>query len=469
MLKSIGLAGLAALFAGAAAASQSEMDLRTAVAEALETNPEVLQAVENRRAVAFERRQARALYGPTVSFEGSAGFRELDNPSREAAGLGDETLEPLEASLFAEQVIFDGLNRHGEARRQYARLQGASSRVEERAEFIALEVGREYVNLGLQERLVVLARENIDFHEGVVNRLAQGVESRTVSATDLQQARERLAAASRRFVEAQRDRAEAGFALERLVGAPIAGYVDAPRLGAVAPQSLAEAVETARENNPQILIAQAGVGAAEGEMDSARSGYLPRVSLEGRVRTGEDIDAFSGDTTDAQVRAVVRWTLFDSGRSIANVSEQARRVDESRYRLHQVQREVDQEVRVAYERLERERELIANLRDQARFADEVVEGYASQFAAGQRSLLDLLDAQNSRLSVRQLLATSEHALIFAEYRLLAAAGGLVEALELEAPVESRLFEEETQAAPEDAEQDDPEGWLRRVLNRLPGG
>jgi len=468
MLKFMGFAGVFAIALTAAAPAQNTLDLRSAVAEALESNPEVLQAVENRRAVAFERRQARALYGPTVSIEAAAGFRELDNPSREAAGLGDETLEPVEASLFAEQVIFDGLNRHGEARRQYARLQGASSRVEERAEFIALEVAREYVNFGLQERLVELARENIDFHEAVVDRLAQGVESRTVSGTDLQQARERLSASRRRLVEAQRDRAEAGYALERLVGAPVAAYVDAPRLAAFGPQTLADAIATAREDNPQILIAQAGVGAAEGEMDSARSGYLPRVSLEGRVRTGEDIDAFSGETTDAQVRAVMRWTLFDSGRSLANVSEQARRVDESRYRLHQVQREVDQEVRVAFERLTRERELIASLRDQSRFADDVVEGYASQFNAGQRSLLDLLDAQNSRLSVRQLLATSEHALIFAEYRLLAATGGLVEALELEAPVESRLFEEETQAALEDGEQDDPEGWLRRVISRLPG-
>ncbi len=469
MFKLTVFAAAAAFIAAGSASGQETMDLRSAVEEALTSNPEILQAIENRRAVAFERNQARSLYGPTVTFEASAGFRELDNPSREAAGLGDETLEPVEAQIFAEQVLFDGLGRSGELRRQRARLDGASWRVDERAEFIALEIAREYVNLGLQERLVELARENIDFHEGVVARLERGVASRTVSATDLQQARERLAAAQRRLVEAQRDRAEAGYALERLVGAPVASYVDVPRMSALMPGDLADAVDAAREGNPQILIAKAQVSASEGERESARSGYLPRVSLEGRVRTGEDIDAFSGDTTDTQVRAVMRWTLWDSLRTSNDVREQSRRVEESRYRLHQVQRDVDREVRVSWERVERERELIAQLRDQSRFADEVVEGYASQFSAGQRSLLDLLDAQNSRLSVRQLLATTEHALIFSEYRLVASTGALVEGLELQSPAEARPDAQMDAPADEETDSlDDPDGWLRRVLNRLPG-
>lgn len=463
--KALGLAAAFAASIGAAAAQEPPRSLVDAVRVALDTNPEILQATANREAVGHERAQARALYGPSLDFEASAGFRQLDNPSREAAGLGDETLEPVEASLLAEQVIFDGMARAGELQRQDARVLGAARRVQERSEYVALEVARAYVNYGLAERLTALAQENIGFHQAVAGRLERGVASRTVSETDLRQAEERLAAARRRLIEVQRDQAEAALAFERLVGAPILGYVDPPRLSAAAPESLDAAITLARRANPEVRIAQADIAAAEGQLTASRSGYLPRVSVEGRARTGQDIDAFSGETTDLQVRAVLRWTLFDSGGSQADVAEQAERVSEERFRLQSVGRQVAEEVGLAWDRLQRERELVSVLSDQAAFADDVVEGYAAQFNAGQRSLLDLLDAQNSRLSTRQLLVTSEHALIFAEYRLLAATGGLVDALGLDGPAAAA----ERAAAPVEEEREDRDGWLRRVIDRLTPG
>ena len=127
----------------------------------------------------------------------------------------------------------------------------------------------------------------------------------------------------------------------------------------------------------------------------------------------------------------MRWTLYDGGIARAGAQEQLRRVSEERFRLHQVSREVEEEVRRSWERLQREEELLRLLEEQLIFADEVVAGYRSQFEAGQRSLLDLLDAQNTRINVAQAYATSEHAYLFAQYRLLAAMGGLLDALGLE--------------------------------------
>src|ERR1044072_7618747 len=58
------------------------VDLREAVQAALNTNPEIRQAVHNKLATKEERKQAEGKWLPTISVEGSAGFRRLDNPTR---------------------------------------------------------------------------------------------------------------------------------------------------------------------------------------------------------------------------------------------------------------------------------------------------------------------------------------------------------------------------------------------------
>ena len=83
------------------------IELRDAVQAALNTNPEVRQAVHNTEATRHEREQAEGLWYPRISVEASAGVRHLDNPSRREAGLDDNTLWPVEASVTADELLFD--------------------------------------------------------------------------------------------------------------------------------------------------------------------------------------------------------------------------------------------------------------------------------------------------------------------------------------------------------------------------
>src|SRR3954463_12833049 len=79
------------------------VELRDAVQAALNTNPEVRQAVANRSATQEERVQAQGLYYPRISVEGSAGVRSLRNPTRRRIGIAGSTLYPIEGDLIVDQ------------------------------------------------------------------------------------------------------------------------------------------------------------------------------------------------------------------------------------------------------------------------------------------------------------------------------------------------------------------------------
>src|SRR6187401_2874511 len=80
------------------------VELRDAVQAALNTNPEIRQAVSNRVATQEERVQAQGLWYPRISVEATAGVRSLHNPSRKNLNIADELLTPIGGDLILDQL-----------------------------------------------------------------------------------------------------------------------------------------------------------------------------------------------------------------------------------------------------------------------------------------------------------------------------------------------------------------------------
>lgn len=422
------MAALLAGSAGTAFAQDGATTLRDAVEVAMAANPEILQAQYNKEAIEFERRQAEGLYAPRVDVEASAGIRRLENNTRRTLGIADDKLYPLEANIRGDWALIDFGRRRGEVLRQAARVDGASMRVEERSEFIALQVARQYFDILLQQRVVAASQDNVLFHERLAGDLAEGVRQQSISVADQQQAEERLQSALVRQTEAIEDLENAKTALRRLTGLDINQVVAPPDLSGALPPNIDAAIGLARLNNPLVNEAQADVDAAHGLVKSAKGDLFPTIGVEVVGRVGEDIDGFAGDTNDVQARAYVRWNVFDGGINRAKHQEMVRRASQARYRLHELQREAEEDVRNAYIAIEAQTNITSQLDRQSQVTDDLLLSYRSQFNVGRRSLLDVLDAQNTRYNTQVRLETARFSKQFAEYQALAATNRLLEAL-----------------------------------------
>ena len=304
------------------------VDLREAVQSALTTNPEIRQAVSNRAATEEELQQGKGLYYPRISVEGSAGVRNLRNPTRRELGIADHTLWPIEGDLIVDQLLFDSGGREAEVRRQAARSDAAAARVEERSEFVALNVSRTYIDYLLQQRLVAIAQDNVTFHERLAGDLREGVAKGSISIADQQQAEERLQAARARVTEAREDLDTAGDHVSHADRHSDRHRVDAAGSFAVhAADARGSRSGRLAANNPRVREAMADLATSREEIRAARAELGPKFNLEGRARAGHDIDGFEGRTTDLQALGVLRWTLYNGGTKEANVREQQERAE----------------------------------------------------------------------------------------------------------------------------------------------
>ena len=122
---------------------------------AIKTNPDVLAASNERKAVSKEIDQARAGYFPTVDLAIGTGYESTDSPStRTATSHKDVHLNRDEASLNLRQMLFDGMQTKSEVSRHTARTDSRAYSVFGVAENTGLEAVEAYLNVLRRQSLV---------------------------------------------------------------------------------------------------------------------------------------------------------------------------------------------------------------------------------------------------------------------------------------------------------------------------
>src|SRR3546814_13860509 len=89
---------------------------------------------------------------------------------------------------------------------------------------------------------------------------------------------------------------------------------------------------------------------------------------------------------------------------------------EARFQMHQTTREAEADVSRAWNRKETQATVLRDLLDQSKVTDELIISYREQFSVGRRSLLDVLDAQNTRFNVQVRAETARFSEMFAVYQ-----------------------------------------------------
>jgi len=428
------LLATAALIVGAGWADAAS--LHDTVRTALETNPEIGEVKNDRRAVDQELRQARSGFLPSIDIRAAVGREHTDSPSTRArAGDGDESLWRREAQLTLTQLLFDGFATQSEVERQRARVDSAAYRVAESAEFVALDAIEAHLDILRNREIVELNQANIQNHERILGQVEELERAGRGDISDLRQAEARLARAQESLAIARGNLADAVARYQRIVGERPDSLDEATPPVAALPPSPEDSAAIASTNSPTVQIAAADIDVASAELRASRSGFYPSLNLELGATAAEDVAGVEGSDSSAQALLVLRYNLFRGGADVALEREAFHRLNEARSALRDARREAEAEARFSYNALERARAQTEALRANAEAQRRTRDAYASQFDIGQRDLLDLLDSENELFLARVNLTSALFTEQFAVYRVLAVVGDLLDTLEVGRPRE----------------------------------
>jgi adhesin transport system outer membrane protein len=252
---------------------------------------------------------------------------------------------------------------------------------------------------------------------------------------DLEQASARVALADSNLTTETSNLHDVVSRYLRVIGeAPLPKPPRPNMLSAGLPTSSGEAMNLALRNNAAINAAIENLRAARAAVSERESAFLPKVEARVRAGGGRNFDGVPDQKRDVSAELVLNWNLFSGGADQARVRQQTNLMNQAADQRDKACRDVRQTAAIAYNDVGKLDELLRALDRNVLSIEKARDAYRQQFDIGQRSLLDLLNAENELYTARRAYANADYDRLVAQARVLAALQQLTQRLGLRGPV-----------------------------------
>ena len=443
--------GAAAVAAGPARADT----LQQALTDAYRTNPTLLAARANQRATDEDVPLNRSSGLPTASI--SPSYTEFLKQSGDAGFASPP--RSLGATLDLSVPLYSGGSVRNSVNAAETRVKAGQADLRGTESSVFTQVVAAYMDVILDEAVVGLSLQNVDMLQVNLQATQDRFQIGDLTRTDVAQSESRLALARGDLRPAQANLAAARERYIEQVGKAPQDLQAPPPLPGL-PADVEDAVAVALENNPDLIGARERSKAAGYDVEAAGAGRLPQISLfaSGGYTNylgsltfvpGTGIDGQGATTAQAGVRATI--PLFQGGRPAAQERQAQDRESAALEQEVGTERGIISQVRAAWSSLEAANAIVASTQTAVSAAELSLEGVRAENTVGNRTILDILNAQQELLSAQVQLVTARRNAYVAGFSLLAAMGH-AEARDLGLGDQTLLY--------------DPDVNYRRVKNKI---
>jgi adhesin transport system outer membrane protein len=409
---------LALMLAAGAVQAQTANPLRMSVEQAVNTSPDVTARFNAYRAAVDAIDVARAGFLPRVDLNAAVAHDTDRNTGR---SVETQSLNRREVGVGVTQLLWDGLGtRNDVARFGHDRLARYFDLLDV-TEQTALEAARAHVDVQRYRRLVQLAEDSYVQHRYAYLQIQSRFKAGVGRGVDLEQAGARVALAESNLTTEVSNLHDVTSRYQRIVGTqPPADLPTIEMLRAGMPASPAEAMNTAVRQSAAVSASIENLRAARSAADGRRALFQPRIEARVRGVAGRNVDSIPDQTRNATAEIVLNWNLYNGGADQARVRQQANLLSQAADLRDKTCRDTRQTTAIAFNDTRKLIDQLVYLERNTIAIEKARDAYRQQFDIGQRSLLDLLNAENEVYTARRAYANAEYDLGLAYARTHAA-------------------------------------------------
>lgn len=411
-------------------AAQAET-LQDAVTEAVSTHPSVTAAKAAYDASIEGVREQRSGYYPELSVNTQAGRIYGDNATSRGLsvtrGAGYSWLWEGNAALT--QKIYDWGETGNKVEAAIARENAANSGIANQRDAIALRAAQAFITLLRASDLKTRADANLSSIQTYRDKIAVQVEEGGADEAELNRASDFLLLAQNAATEFEGQYQQGLAEYMEAVGHPPVTTLQRPSLPAALPASIDSAIQTAFGAHPQLHAAKQSVIATDFDRRVESTSYLPKVSGQLSYLKRDQDDIIGGESTDARAVVKADWAYSTGGAQHARVDKAESLSEQAKAQLDEVYRRIERDIRVAWATLDTTRRQHATQQDRQAATASVVDTYKTQYEGGNRTLIELMQAESQAFDASVAYANADYGVLAATYTLMAAMGQLIPALQ----------------------------------------
>lgn len=406
----------------------ANISIYDSVEKSLRHDPRIKSLAYRIEAAEFDLKRERSLYLPKIDMAIGYGLEQYSDKGTRRSGArpSDSDWDPLvDASLRITQRIYDGGGVRQRVSIQQSVLDVAGLKHQGIRNFVILDTINAHLNVLRHREVEALATRNLEAHQHIIQQLKEREQAGAGSIADVAQAQARYSQARATWLIVQKDLQHAQATYYRLTDSgPAPEHFGYQSCHDVFPATLEQTLDLAKSLNPELKVADLSLIEAEAQEKLSRSAYKPKVDLQLSSRYNDQLEGDPSWKNTNDIMLKLNWNLFDGGHTRAVTAAAMARRNQVRADRENLLLELYEQTTVTwstYRSLEEHRKI---LDDAISYSYLALDSYMQQFSVSQRSLLELLDAQNNYFQTATQLINVSVNRDLAGYELLGLIGDI---------------------------------------------
>ncbi|MCZ8315796.1 TolC family outer membrane protein [Phreatobacter sp.] len=334
-------------------------------------------------------------------------------------------LEPRAATLSVTQTLYDGNRTTNTVRQADQNVLVARETLRNTEQTVLLSAATAHMNVLREQAVLELRRRNVEVLREQLRATRDRFNVGEVTRTDVALAESSLQAAIATATVAESDLANARAVYQQQVGVLPSRLVPARTVERLLPRNLDSAVVAGQTEHPSIIGARHGADAQMLQVRIAESALYPTLGLSGTVTRAAEQAVTSGQSLTASLGVTLTIPIFaNGGRDYATIRQAKEQYGQRRIQIETAAASVRQAVMQSWAALEAARAQIQAAEVQVRSQEIAVNGIREEYKVGQRTIIDVLNAQQTLTEARVALVRAQRDRVVLSYSVLSAMGRL---------------------------------------------
>jgi outer membrane protein len=406
-----------------------------ALVEAYQNNPQLNAQRASVRATDEGVPQALSGYRPKISVTGSAGVQftdtELVTRSTNADGSpkntytdGAGTNAPRSVGATVNQTLYNGFQTANKTRAAESQVSSAREGLRVLEQTVLLAAATIYMDFLRDSAIVEVQQSNVRVLEQTLKQTQDRFNVGEVTRTDVAQSQAQLAAGQGQLQTAQSNLATTRANYRRIIGSEPNNVSPGAPVDRLLPSTLPAAIDIGTVENPNVTAALYGVDVSFLQVKVNEGVLFPTVSFQGAVQQTYETTLTSLRAFGASAAAQISVPIFQGGAEYSLIRQSKETLAQQRLNLDQIRDQARANVATAWGQLLAAKAQMISAQSQVTASETALNGVREEARVGQRTTLDVLNAQQALVNGRVTLVTAQHDRVVASYAVLNAIGRL---------------------------------------------
>jgi outer membrane protein len=334
------------------------------------------------------------------------------------------TNPPRSAGLTITQTLYNGQVTANRTRAAESQVSGAREALRVLEQSVLLSAATIYMDYLRDAAIVEVQKSNVRVLDQTLKQTRDRFNVGEVTRTDVAQSEAQLAAGKTQLLAAEATLVTTKANFRRIIGnEPVALAPGAP-VDRFLPGTLPAAVELSLIENPSVTAAMFGVDVNYLLVKVNEGALLPTVSLQASTTQSYEQTLTVYRTFNAAAIAQLSVPIYQGGAEYSLIRQSKENVAQQRLVLEQTRDQTRANTVTAWGQLVAGKAQVASAQAQVTASEIALNGVREEAKAGQRTTLDVLNAQQTLVNARVALVTAQHDRVVASYSVLTSIGRL---------------------------------------------